>query len=92
MRYTAKQKYRGMFENQNFENKTSSGEIGLNIRTHAIPVVNDGVNIIANNIHFKSTKYVSTACLKYLLYLSEVLVIYFQNMFLKSRVIGCKYI
>ena len=29
----AKQKYRGMFETQKSGNKTSSGEIGLNIRT-----------------------------------------------------------
>ena len=35
----AKQKYRGMFETQKSGNKTSSGEIGLNIRTHASPKV-----------------------------------------------------
>ena len=33
------QKYRGMFETQKSGNKTSSGEIGLNIRTHASPEV-----------------------------------------------------
>ena len=37
--YTAKQKYRGMFETQKSGNKTSSGEIGLDIRTHASPKV-----------------------------------------------------
>ena len=34
-----KQKYRGMFENQKSRNKTSSGDIGLNIRTLASPKV-----------------------------------------------------
>ena len=31
----AKEKYRGVFENQKSGDKTSSGEIGLDIRTHA---------------------------------------------------------
>ena len=37
----AKEKYRGMwmFENQKSGNKTSSGEIGLDIRTYASPKV-----------------------------------------------------
>ena len=35
----AKQKYRGMFETQKSGNKTSSGEIGLNIRILASPKV-----------------------------------------------------
>ena len=35
----AKQKYWGMFETQKSGNKTSSGEIGLNIRTLASPKV-----------------------------------------------------
>ena len=34
-----KEKYRGMFEIQKSGDKTSSGEIGLNIRTHASPKV-----------------------------------------------------
>ena len=34
-----KQKYRGMFETQKSGNRTSSGEIGLNIRTLASPKV-----------------------------------------------------
>ena len=34
-----KQKYRGMFETQKSGNKTSSGDIGLNIRTLASPKV-----------------------------------------------------
>ena len=34
-----KQKYRGMFETQKSGNKTSSGEIGLNIRTLESPKV-----------------------------------------------------
>ena len=33
----AKQKYRGVFETQKSENKTSTGDIGLDIRTHASP-------------------------------------------------------
>ena len=37
IRYKAKQKYRGMFETQKSGNKTCSGEIGLDIRTHASP-------------------------------------------------------
>ena len=35
----AKEKYRVMFETQKSGNKTSSGDIGLNIRTHASPKV-----------------------------------------------------
>ena len=35
----AKEKYRGMFEIQKSGDKTSSGEIGLDIRTHASPNV-----------------------------------------------------
>ena len=35
----AKQMYRGMFETQKSGNKTSSGEICLDIRTHASPKV-----------------------------------------------------
>ena len=34
-----KQKYRGIFETQKSGNKTSSGEIDLNIRTSASPTV-----------------------------------------------------
>ena len=37
--YGAKEKYRGVFEIQKSGDKTSSGEIGLNIRTHASPKV-----------------------------------------------------
>ena len=37
-----KQKYRGMFETQKSGNKTSSGEICLNIRTIAGPKVGQG--------------------------------------------------
>ena len=33
----AKEKYRGVFEIQKSGDKTSSGEIGLDIRTHASP-------------------------------------------------------
>ena len=35
----AKEKYRGVFKIQKSGDKTSSGEIGLDIRTHAIPKV-----------------------------------------------------
>ena len=35
----AKEKYRGMFETLKFGNKTSSGEICLDIRTYASPKV-----------------------------------------------------
>ena len=37
--FKAKEKYRGMFEIQKSEDKTSSGEIGLDIRTHTSPKV-----------------------------------------------------
>ena len=37
--YGAKEKYRGVFEIQRSGDKTSSGEIGLDIRTHASPKV-----------------------------------------------------
>ena len=39
VRSKQKQKYRGMFGTQKSGNKTSSGEIGLNIRTLASPKV-----------------------------------------------------
>ena len=35
----AKEKYRGVFEFQKSGDKTSSGEIGVDIRTHASPKV-----------------------------------------------------
>ena len=35
----SKEKYRGMFEIHKSGDKTSSGEIGLDIRTHASPKV-----------------------------------------------------
>ena len=38
-KYRAKEKYRGVFEIQRSGDKTSSGEIGLDIRTHASPKV-----------------------------------------------------
>ena len=46
-----KQKYRGMFETQKSRNKTSSGDIGLNIRTLASPKpgqdqVSGGVSVL----------------------------------------------
>ena len=49
--FKAKQKYRGMFETQKSGNKTSSGEIGLDIRTHASPKegqdqVSGGVSVL----------------------------------------------
>ena len=37
--HKAKEKYRGVFEIQKSGDKTSSGEIGLDIRTHASPKV-----------------------------------------------------
>ena len=37
-----KQKYRGMFESQKSGNKTSSGEMGLNIKTLVSPNVGQG--------------------------------------------------
>ena len=39
LKYRAKEKYRGMFETQKSGDMTSSGEIGLDIRTHASPTV-----------------------------------------------------
>ena len=49
--HQAKQKYRGMFETQKSRNKTSSGDIGLNIRTLASPKqgqdqVSGGVSVL----------------------------------------------
>ena len=37
--FEAKEKYRGVFEIQRSGDKTSSGKIGLDIRTHASPKV-----------------------------------------------------
>ena len=47
----AKEKYRGVFETQKYGDKTSSREIGLDIRTHASPgvgqdQVSGGVNAL----------------------------------------------
>ena len=39
LKYKAQEKYRGIFELQKSGDKTSSGEIGLDIRTHASPKV-----------------------------------------------------
>ena len=39
LEFQAKEKYRGVFEIQKSGDKTSSGEIGLDIRTHASPNV-----------------------------------------------------
>ena len=44
----AKEKYRGMFETQKSGNKTSSGEIELDIRTHASPKV--GQNQVSRGV------------------------------------------
>ena len=49
--YQTKQKYQGMFETQKSGNKTNSGKIGLDIRTHASPKVGQdqvsgGVSVI----------------------------------------------
>ena len=41
----AKRKYRGMFETQKSENKTRSGEICLDIRTHASPKSGTGPGV-----------------------------------------------
>ena len=43
--FKAKQKYRGMFETQKSGNKTSLGEIGLDIRTHASPQSGTGPGV-----------------------------------------------
>ena len=57
----AKEKYQGMFEIQKSGNKTSSGEIGLDIRTHASPKVghdqvSGGVSVLS--WHAASVAYV----------------------------------
>ena len=57
----AKEKYRGMFEIQRSGDKTSSGGIGLDIRTHASPKVGEdqvsgGVSVLC--WHAASVAYV----------------------------------
>ena len=62
-----KQKYRGIFETQKSRNKTSSGDIGLNIRTLASPKVgqdqvSEGVSVLCwhaapNDIHITYYKF-----------------------------------
>ena len=50
--FQAKEKYRGMFEIQKSGDKTSSGEIGLDIRIHASPKVGqDQVSDLINNMY-----------------------------------------
>ena len=46
----AKEKYRGVFEIQKSGDKTSSGEIGLDIRTHASPKVGQDQYALAYEI------------------------------------------
>ena len=53
----AKEKYRGVFEIQKSGDKTSSGEIGLDIRTHASPKVGQdqvsgGVSVLFHMVDF----------------------------------------
>ena len=53
----AKEKYRGVFETQKSGDKTSSGEIGLDTRTHASPKVGQdqvsgGVSVLCWGIFF----------------------------------------
>ena len=47
--WEAKEKYRGVFEIQKSGDKTSSGEIGLDIRTHASPKVGQDLIYIRRN-------------------------------------------
>ena len=46
----AKEKYRGVFEIQKSGDKTSTGEIGLDIRTHASPKV--GQDQVSGGVRF----------------------------------------
>ena len=52
----AKEKYRGLFEIQKSGDKTSSGEIGLDIRTHASPKV--GQDQVSGGVKWNVTKVV----------------------------------
>ena len=52
----AKEKYRGVFEIQKSGDKTSTGEIGLDIRTHASPKVGQdqvsgGVSVLCDMLY-----------------------------------------
>ena len=60
--YQAKEKYRGVFEIQKSGDKTISGEIDLDIRTHASPKVGQdqvsgGVSIPCQNIGYLKNQY-----------------------------------
>ena len=60
----AKEKYRGVFEIQKSGDKTSSGEIGLNMRTHVSPKVGQdqvsgGVSVLC--WHAATVAYVANA-------------------------------
>ena len=58
--FEAKEKYRGVFEIQKSGDKTSSGEIGLDIRTHASPKVGkDQVSLFTENIKYIKNMLVS---------------------------------
>ena len=50
----AKEKYRGVFEIQKSGDKTSLGEIGLDIRTHASPKV--GQDQVSGGVRSKGVK------------------------------------
>ena len=57
--YKAKEKYRGMFEIQKSGDKTSSGEIGLDIRIHASPKV--GQDQVSGGVSFLCLQAASVA-------------------------------
>ena len=57
-----KQKYRGMFETQKSGDKTSSGEIGLNIRTLVSPKV--GQDQLSGGVSVLCSKYSTSTTLK----------------------------
>ena len=48
--FEAKEKYRGVFEIQKSGNKTYSGEIGLDIKTHASPKVGQDQNSLSTQV------------------------------------------
>ena len=73
--YEGKEKYRGVFEIQKSGDKTSFGEIGLDIRTHASPKVGqDQVNEL--DIDETWQEWYTVVMVYYKLYLCSLRFIY----------------
>ena len=83
-RRKAKEKYQGVFEIQKSAEKTSSGEIGLDIRTHASPKV--GQDQVSGGVSVLCWHAAPVAYINYLnLYLYKLFKFIYLNYFRSRR-------